>query len=145
MKPFFRPSRLISTRTAHPTRFARSKKTSEQNIFLIPGIQNPISTEYTRLQPIRTGVTQTRTLLFYSLDILGDHTNALICSGMTADNMQLLSVYIPLKEKTETVGYTTVADLRADGSITIQEIARSDAYNLALTNGDSYPPPHLYI
>jgi len=115
------------------------KKTSEQNIFLIPGIQNPITTEYTRLQPIRTGVTQTRTLLFYSLDILGDHSSALICSGMTADNMQLLSVYIPLKEKTQIVGYTTVADLRADGSITIQEIARSDAYNLALTKGDSYP------
>lgn len=115
------------------------KKASEPNIYLIPGLQNPITGEYTRLAEIRTGITQVKTLLFYSLDIIGDRTNALIYSGMTADNMQLLAVYVPVIEKDGKMTFSAVADLRADGSISIQEIKRSDAYNLGLTSGESYP------
>lgn len=115
------------------------KKNSEPNIYLVPGLQNPLTNDYTRLQAIRTGVTQTRTLLFYSIDIIGDRSNALICSGMTAENLQLLTVYIPVTGKEGFPGFTAVADLRSDGSINIQELERSDAYNLGQTGGDSYP------
>ena len=115
------------------------KKNSEPNIYLVPGIQNPQNGDYTRLQAIRTGVTQTRTLLFYSIDIIGDRTNALVCSGMTAENLQLLAVYIPVTGSDGKLAFSAVADLRSDGSINIQETNRSDAYNLGLTSGDSYP------
>lgn len=115
------------------------KKMSEPNIFLIPALQNPATGEYSRINGIRTGITQTRTLLFYSTDIIGDRTNALIYSGMTADNQQLLAVYLPIIEKDGKMSFIAVADLRADGAITIQEIKRSDAYNMGLTNGESYP------
>ncbi len=115
------------------------KKISEPNIYLIPGIQNPLTGEYTRITGIRTGITQSRTLLFYAMDIIGDRTNALIYSGMTADNIQLLAVYLPVSNKDGKISFTAVADLRSDGPITIQEIKRSDAYNLGLTSGDSYP------
>jgi hypothetical protein len=115
------------------------KKNSEPNIYLVPGIQNPQNGDYTRLQAIRTGVTQTRTLLFYSIDIIGDRTNSLVCSGMTAENLQLLAVYIPVTGSDGKLAFSAVADLRSDGSISIQETYRSDAYNLGLTGGDSYP------
>jgi hypothetical protein len=115
------------------------KKISESTICFAPAIQNPVTGEYTRLQEIRTGITQTRTLLFYTIDIIGDRNEALVFSGMTADNMQSLGVYLPSTGKDGKTVFTPAADLRADGSIAIQEIQRSDAYNLGLTNGDSYP------
>ncbi len=115
------------------------KKISEQTICLVPGIQNPSTGEYTRLPEIRTGITQARTLLFYTIDIIGDHTEALVYSGMTADNMQSLAVYLPSTDKDGKTAFTAACDLRSDGPITIQEVQRSDAYNLGLTSGDSYP------
>lgn len=115
------------------------KKISESNIYLIPAVQNPTNGEYARLPEIRTGVTQVRTLLFYILDIIGDRSNALIYSGMTQDNMQSLAVCLPTTDKDGKTAYTTVADLRADGPINIQEVPRSDAFNLGLTGGESYP------
>jgi hypothetical protein len=115
------------------------KKISESNIYLVPAVQNPATGEYTRLPEIRTGVTQVRTLLFYILDIIGDRSNALIYSGMTQDNIQTLAVCLPTTDKDGKTVYSTVADLRADGPINIQEVPRSDAYNLGLTGGESYP------
>jgi hypothetical protein len=115
------------------------KNNSDSNIYLVPGLQNPLTNNYTRLESIRTGVTQTRTLLLYSLDIIGDRTNALICSGMTADNLQLLTVYVPVIGVDGSPSFTSVADLRADGTIDLKEVPRSDAYNLTLTAGESYP------
>jgi hypothetical protein len=115
------------------------KKTSEPNIYLVPALQNPVTGEYMRLQAIRTGITQTRTLLFYCMDIIGDRSNALVCSGMTADNIQLLAVYLPTQEADGKTVFTAAADLRSDGTISVQEVARPDAYNLGLTGGESFP------
>jgi len=115
------------------------KNVTDSAIYLVPGIQNPATGEYSRGVPIKTGVTQSRTLLFYIMDIIGDHTDALVYSGMTGENMQLLAVYLP---ETSTVGkieYRAVADLRSDGPITIKEISRYEAYDLGVTAGESYP------
>lgn len=115
------------------------KKTADVMISLVPGLQNPLTGEYTRLTSLPTGVTQARTLLFYSLDIIGDRRQAIVCSGMNAENLQVLVVYVPIYEPDGKLVYKAIADLRSDGSINIQENPRSDAYNLGLTNGDSYP------
>lgn len=115
------------------------KKTSDITISLVPGIHNPLTNDYIRLESLSTGVTQARTLLFYTLDIIGDRRQAIVCSGMNAENLQVLAVYIPSYESNGKITYTTIADLRSDGSINIQENNRSDAYNLGLTSGDSFP------
>ena len=115
------------------------KKTNDVTISLIPGIYNPLTGEYTRLENLQTGITQARTLLFYTLDIIGDRRQAIVCSGMNAENLQVLAVHIPNYELNGKITYTTIADLRFDGSINIQETPRSDAYNLGLTSGDSFP------
>lgn len=115
------------------------KKTSDQSILLIPGIQNPLTGEYARLDPINTSITQARTLVFYSLDLTGDRNNALVFSGMTQDNMQILAAYIPETDQNGNTSMMAIVNLRADGSITIQDVNRSDAYNLGLTQGESYP------
>lgn len=115
------------------------KKNSDTNVWLVPGLQNPLTNNYARLDSIRTGVTQTRTLLLYSLDIVGDHTNALVCSGMTADNLQLMTVYLPVVADDGAVSFTSIADIRADGTIDLKDTPRSDAYNLSQTAGESYP------
>lgn len=115
------------------------KNVTDSAIYLLPGIQTPITGEYIRGTAIKTGVTQSRTLLFYIMDIIGDHTEALICSGMTAENQQLLSVYLPEQAAEGKISYRAVADLRADGPISIRVTERYEAYNLGLTAGESYP------
>lgn len=115
------------------------KKISDQSILLVPGIQNPLTGEYVRLEPIGTGIAQARTLVFYSLDLIGDRKNVLVFSGMSQDNMQILAAYLPETDQNGTTSLNAIVNLRADGSITIQDIARSDAYNLGLTPGESYP------
>lgn len=115
------------------------KRVSEPNVFIIPGIQNPVTGEYARLSPHKTGITQTRTLLLYASDIIGDRSNCVILSGMTADSMQSLTVFAPMAERDGKTSLSVIADLRSDGPITIREVGRSDAYNLGVTNGESYP------
>lgn len=115
------------------------KNVTDSAIYLVPGLQNPSTGEYSRGSTIKTGVTQSRTLLFYIMDIIGDHSDALVYSGMTGENMQLLAVYLPSITAQGKIEYRAVADLRSDGPITIREISRYEAYDLGLTTGESYP------
>lgn len=115
------------------------RKTGTPNIYIAAGIQNPITGEYSRLPDIKTAITQARTLLVYSTDLLGDRSNPVIVSGMTSDNNHALAVYLPDTDRRGTTTLGTIADLQSDGPITIKEIARSDAYNRGVTSGDSYP------
>lgn len=115
------------------------RKTGSPNIYIAAGIQNPITGEYSRLPDIQSGITQARTLLLYSTDLLGDRSNPVIVSGMTSENNHALAVYLPDTDLRGTTSLVTIADLQSDGPITIKEIARSDAYNRGVTSGESYP------
>ncbi len=115
------------------------KRMTEPNVFLVPGVQNPVTGEYSRIASLKTGVTQTRTLLLYAADVIGDRTNCIVFSGMTADNMQSLAVIQPVPERDGKTSLAVIADLRSDGPINVREIPRSDAYNLGVTGGESYP------
>lgn len=115
------------------------KNVTDSAIYLVPGLQNPSSGEYGRGTPIKTGVTQSRTLLFYIMDVIGDHSDALVYSGMTGENMQLMAVYLPSITAQGKIEYRAVADLRSDGPITIKEVTRYEAYDLGLTAGESFP------
>lgn len=115
------------------------KKATSLELFLIPGIQDPLTGEYTRLDPIQTGITQSKTLVLYSLDLIGDRNNIIVVSGMDSDNHQILISYMPFLDTGKKVVLDPIINLLADGSISIQEIARSDTYNLGLTPGISYP------
>lgn len=115
------------------------KKANDPRIILIPGMQNPLTGVYTRLNTITTGITQARTLMLYTLDLTGEHTNTIVVSGISQDNMQVFAAYLPETDQNGQTLLEPIINLRADGSITIQDINRSDAYNLGLSSGDSYP------
>lgn len=115
------------------------KRAAEPNVYLVAAIHNPLTGQPERVAEIKTGVTQVRTLAFYAMDVVGDRSNALVYSGMTQENLQLLAVYLPATGQDGKTALRAVADLRSDGPIAVQEVRRSEAYNLGLTNGDSYP------
>jgi len=114
------------------------RKAGSANVFLVAGIQNPITGEYARLPEITTSITQARTLLLYSTDLLGDRSNPVIVSGMTSDNNHALAVFLPETERIGAPTLNTIADLRSDGPISIKDVERSDAYNLGVTSGESF-------
>ncbi|ULQ60598.1 pallilysin-related adhesin [Brucepastera parasyntrophica] len=121
-----------------PDQICAVKKSTRPEIYLVPGIQNPITGVYTRLESVPTAITQTRTFIFYSMDVIGDRNYAIVCSGLTDDIIQVLSVFRPEIREGKTF-LQSVAEIQSDGSITIQENSRSSAYNLGLTSGDSFP------
>lgn len=126
-------------RDGMPDQICAVKNVTDSAVYLIPALQNPLTGEYVRGTAIKTGVTQSRTLLFYIMDVIGDHSDSLVYTGMTGDNMQLLSVYAPSISADGVIEYHAVADLRADGAITIRETARNEAYDLGITSGESFP------
>lgn len=122
-----------------PDQICAVKNVTDSAVYLIPALQNPLTGEYVRGTSIKTGVTQSRTLLFYIIDVIGDHSDSLVYTGMTGDNMQLLSVYAPTVSIDGKIQYHAIADLRSDGPITIRELGRYEAYDLGITSGESFP------
>ncbi len=121
------------------------RQITDSRIYIVCAIQNPVTGIYSRLDPLRTEVTQARTLLMYLADITGEQKNSLVYSGMNSDNLQVLGVYLveelenKRNSKDSQISFKEILNISADGSITVEEIPRSDAYNLGLANGDSYP------
>lgn len=119
------------------------RRTGESGIRIVCAIQNPVTTEYVRLPPAETSVTQAHTLLMYLADVTGEQKNALVYSGMNAENLQVLGIFAIEQDRNAPAqnGFSLREILRvsSDGAISVEETRRSDAYNLGLSAGESFP------
>jgi len=72
-----------------------------------------------------------------TLDLLGDHSVCAIITGMTARGEQALTAFLidPISREPPRL----LVDLQVDGSIILRETARSEAYQLGVTGGGSFP------
>ena len=110
-------------------------------IYIVCAIQDPVTTAYARLAPVRTGVTQLRTLLVYFADVTGRQGNALVFSGMNSAGLQVLGIFSVEEDGSAASGFRLreMLALSADGSIQVEEASRSEAYRLGMAAGASYP------
>ncbi len=121
------------------------RQITDSRIYIVCAIQNPITGTYSRMQPLKTEVTQARTLLMYLADVTGEQKNSLVYSGMNTDNLQVLGIYLIEEEerqlniKRPRVSFKEILNISADGTITVEEIPRSEAYDQGLVNGESFP------
>ncbi len=115
------------------------KRSGVASVILITGIYNSDKAEYQRVSEIETGVTQANTFSFSVTDLIGDHSNVLVFTGMNNNGESILKAYKPSSFLRFKFNYDLIADLKTDGNIFIQQSDRSDAYSMFKTQGESYP------
>jgi hypothetical protein len=102
------------------------------------------SRKYTRLWSAATAATRPGTVNLYTLDLLGDRNVCVLLSGVNGRGEHTLTVFrknasIPLEETPDKNAlFSKIAELRIDGSISINERARTRAYQMSMAQGESF-------
>lgn len=113
------------------------RKAGSESFTIVPGLFNPETADYDRLQDIPTPISRIRTFSLSGMDLTGDHRNALVYQGVADDENYVMALF--LWEGTETSGQlVNIGDFVADGTIFIQQTERSDSYQLSLSKGESF-------
>ena len=114
------------------------KTIKNPHLLLLVGIYNTKISKYERKALIETTVTQVKTFSYTGLDLTGIHRTALVYQGFSEDGESVLSAFF-LEHKGEEFVVKNIAELKADGTIFIQQSERIEAYEKSQANGGSYP------
>lgn len=114
------------------------KKANNPNIVLVIGLYNSKSSEYERFTEIQTPIFQVKTFNIMIMDLAGNHTNSLVCTGFTSNNDSILQAYNPKIERNR-LSFTKIIDLQTDGTIFIQQAQRNDNYSIYNMNAECFP------
>ena len=123
------------------------RKTGSENFTIVPGIFNPETADYDRLEDIPTSISKIRTFSLSGMDLIGDHCNSLIYQGVADDENYVMQIYLWEPEEGDRHSEETdstkgsllkIGDFVSDGTIFIQQTERSDSYQLSLSKGESF-------
>ena len=122
------------------------RKTGSENFTIVPGIFNPETADYDRLEDIPTSISKIRTFSLSGMDLIGDHCNSLIYQGVADDENYVMQIFLWESEEenqsdeTDTTNGSLlkIGDFISDGTIFIQQTERSDSYQLSLSRGESF-------
>lgn len=107
------------------------------NLYIVPGIYEPETGNYNRCAPIPTTFTRTRTFSYQGMDLIGDHTNALIYQGVDDSGNYVMQIF-RYKENNSNTSVERIANFETDGTVFIQQTERSESYELSLSKGESF-------
>ena len=104
---------------------------------------------YTRLWSAPTAATRPGTINLYTQDLLGDHGVCALLSGMNAAGEHTLTIFrlntdyraVPAGQRGNQAGnglLSKIAELKIDGSITVREVTRTQAYQMGTSQGQSF-------
>jgi hypothetical protein len=102
---------------------------------------------YKRVWSAPTAATRSGTISLYTQDLIGDRSVCVLLSGMNGSGEHTLTVFHITSPARAAGGtpppgddfvFTKIAELRIDGSISVRETARSQAYQMGLAKGASY-------
>lgn len=115
------------------------KTASSPYIVLIVGLYEPKTGSYVRSNFIATQITQMKTFACTSMDVLGNHKNALVYQGITDSGNVVLKIFMGSRNRAGEFLLSPIGDFEADGTIFIQQTPRSESYELSQTKGESFP------
>jgi len=95
------------------------------------------SKRYKRLWNAPTAATRNETISLFNQDIIGDRNDCIIVTGMNNRSEHTMTVFRRNLSGTANM-FNKIAELQIDGSIVIQETARSLAYQQGITRGQSF-------
>ena len=99
---------------------------------------------YKRLWSAPTAATRPGTISLYTQDLLGDRSICILLFGMNGLGENTLTIFRknPSQTRENTPArnehFSKIAELRIDGTITIKEIERSQAYQMGFGQGQSF-------
>lgn len=113
------------------------RKADSSCLWLVIGLYDPKTKNYDRVKDIQTNISKTGTFTYSNLDVIGNHTQALIYQGVEDSGDYVMNIYrcegTGLSAEIETAGSFT-----SDGTVFIQQTERSESYELAISNGESF-------
>lgn len=115
------------------------KRANNPYIMVVVGLYSPKLTHYLRTCEIPTEITQVKTFTLTTLDITGERINTIIYTGFSDNNDSILQAYNG--KISQDIGFELVqiADLKSNGTIFIEPVTRTAAYDMSLVSGQSYP------
>jgi hypothetical protein len=111
---------------------------SDRRIFLTYFSYDERDRKYNRMWETPTAASRPETISLYSLDIIGDRNNCIVVTGMNSKNEHTMTIFKRNPSLPANQPFVTIAELQIDGSIIIQEITRSLAYQQGITTGQSF-------
>ncbi len=114
------------------------KKANNPSIVLVVALYNSKISEYQRFTELQTPIFQVKTFSLMTMDLAGNHTNTLVCTGFASNNDSILQAYNPVVEKNR-FSFSKIVDLQTDGTIFIQQAQRNDNYSIYNMNADCFP------
>ncbi|MBQ7612238.1 MAG: pallilysin-related adhesin [Spirochaetaceae bacterium] len=108
------------------------RRNSDNGIYLIPAFHNPILKEYVLGEPTKLEITQVNTISLYALELGLDTKPAIVCSGTTVDNIQVLSIFLVEPSSTSKQSLVQIAVFHADVQIRINKNDRAQTIGLGL-------------
>jgi len=96
------------------------------------------SKKYKRKWDAPTAATRSETISLFTQDLIGDRNNCIIITGMNNKFEHTMTIFRRNHSAAREQPYKKIADLQIDGSIIIQEISRSMAYQQGIANGQSF-------
>ncbi|GMO25143.1 MAG: hypothetical protein Ta2B_04640 [Termitinemataceae bacterium] len=119
----------------------RNLKAENSAVYITYIVYDAVNKTYKRLWSLPTEITQPATLSIYSEDLIGDRSKCIIVTGMNNAGERIMVVYrnggTTSNNNTDTP-ITKIADIKIDGTISVVESERTQAYHLGMTNGKSY-------
>lgn len=112
-------------------------KAGVANLYLIIGLYNPDSNSYERSAEISTEINKQRTFSFNSIDMIGDHRNALVYQGVNNSGDSIMKIFL-CRRQHNVVTVENIGDFKSDGTIFIVQTERSEAYELSQGKGASF-------
>jgi hypothetical protein len=97
--------------------------------------------KYRRVWNASTAAVRHATASLFSIDLIGNHRNCVAVTGMNQNDEQTLTAFsiVPANEQREGYpSYKQIIRLVMDGTIVINEIERSQAYQMGFANGASW-------
>jgi len=126
----------------------RNLQEIESPIYLTYIEYNERSRNYRRIWSAQTAATRPGTISLFTQDLLGDRSICVLLSGVNGLDEHTLTIFhlneVQMNEATANMSmadngrFSKIAELRIDGSITIREIERSQAYQMGYTRGQSF-------
>ena len=114
----------------------------ENTIYLTFIDYDEASRSYSRVWSARTAATRPGTVNLYSQDLLGDRSACVLLHGMNGMGENTLTIFRknPSQENSggEEEPLTKIAELRIDGTITVREVTRTQAYQSGQSRGQSF-------
>ncbi|MCQ2596204.1 MAG: pallilysin-related adhesin [Treponema sp.] len=113
------------------------RKADSPYLWLVIGLYDSETKDYNRITDIRTNISKTGTFTYSNLDVIGNHTQALIYQGVEDSGDYVMNIFICKGNGLE-AEIVNVGSFASDGTVFIQQTERADSYELALSNGESF-------